>query len=150
MADSKKEYQGNEEQKQPYVSQDDRPEVKLKPDTPVSELRVRDLVHILGVSLAKSGLSKSEADNPATSLWHPLWKAGLSKSEADGPPLGVKYFKEVKYEKWEIDERHYDWPKVFPEPDPRVEHVIRALTGLTAQVNQLADQVAALQKQLPR
>ncbi len=149
MADSKKEYQANEEQKQPYVSQEDRPEVKLKPDTPVSELRVRDLVHILGVSLTKPGLSKSEADNPATSLWHPLWKAGLSKSEADGPPLGVKYFKEVKYEKWEIDERHY-WPKVFPEPDPRVEHVIHALAGLTAQVSQLSDQVAALQKQLPR
>ncbi|HYI95483.1 MAG TPA: hypothetical protein VEX68_18220 [Bryobacteraceae bacterium] len=149
MADSKKESQSYEEQKEPYVSQEDRPEVKLKPDTPMSELRVRDLVHILGFAIAKPGISKSEAETSPPSLWNPWLKTGLSKSEADGPAVGIKYFKEVKYEKWEIDERHH-WPKVFPEPDPRVEHVIHVLAGLTSQVSQLADQVAALQKQLPR
>src|SRR6185295_2127646 len=30
------------DQKEPYVSQADRPEVKIDPDKPVSELRVRD------------------------------------------------------------------------------------------------------------
>ncbi len=34
--------------KQPFVSQADRPEVRLKSDTPLSELRVRDLVTLLG------------------------------------------------------------------------------------------------------
>ena len=34
--------------KEPFVSQSDRPEVRLKSDTPISELTVRDLATILG------------------------------------------------------------------------------------------------------
>ena len=34
--------------KEPFVSQADRPEVRLKSDTPISELTVRDLATILG------------------------------------------------------------------------------------------------------
>src|SRR3989442_15846975 len=35
------------EKKEPFISQEDRPEVKIDPDRPVSELRVRDLEAIL-------------------------------------------------------------------------------------------------------
>jgi len=37
----------NETSKQPFVSQADRPEVRIKSDTPLSELRVRDLASLL-------------------------------------------------------------------------------------------------------
>ena len=34
-------------QKQPYIGAEDRPEIELDPDTPLTQLRVRDLAQIL-------------------------------------------------------------------------------------------------------
>lgn len=39
--------------KEPFVSQADRPQVRLTPDTPLSELRVRDLQALLGSAATK-------------------------------------------------------------------------------------------------
>ena len=51
--------------------------------------------------------------------------------------------KEIKAEKLEID-------GVFEQgnahPDPRIDHVIRAISGMSARVDQLADQIEALKK----
>ena len=50
--------------------------------------------------------------------------------------------KELKAEKLELD-------GVFDpqsQPDPRIEQVIRALSGMSAKVDQLADQIEALKK----
>lgn len=50
MAESKKDPQSTsttEETRQPFVSQEDRPEVRLTLDTPLSELRIRDLREIV-------------------------------------------------------------------------------------------------------
>lgn len=40
--------------KQPFVSQADRPEVRLDLDMPINDLRVRDLAAILGLLIGKS------------------------------------------------------------------------------------------------
>ena len=37
-------------------------------------------------------------------------------------------------------------PGILPGPDPRLDQVIQALSGLTMRVSQLADQVEALKK----
>ena len=34
----------------------------------------------------------------------------------------------------------------FSQPDPRIEQMIRALSGMSAKVDQLADQIEALKK----
>ena len=70
MADNENE----ETSKEPFVSQADRPEVRLKSDTPVSELTVRDLATLLG-QLGPTGKDfwdgkdwiKDDFDGPATS-----------------------------------------------------------------------------------
>ena len=42
----------NDQPKQPFIPPADRPAVEVNPDTPLSELRVRDLAAILGPQLA--------------------------------------------------------------------------------------------------
>ncbi|HEX5325615.1 MAG TPA: hypothetical protein VFW75_03005, partial [Acetobacteraceae bacterium] len=54
MADPERDAQGAQGQKEPFVAQADRPEMQLKPDTPLNELRVRDLATILGMLATKS------------------------------------------------------------------------------------------------
>lgn len=55
MADSDKDAKDtNEEPKQPFVSQEDRPEVRINLDTPLNELRVRELSAILGFLVGKN------------------------------------------------------------------------------------------------
>ncbi len=52
MPDQKKDIP--EGSKQPFVPQEDRPAVKIDLDTPLSELRVRELGSILGFIAAKN------------------------------------------------------------------------------------------------
>src|SRR5947199_106455 len=55
MAQSSQGTQGtNEESKQPFVSQEDRPEVRINLDTPLNELSVRELSAILGFLAGKN------------------------------------------------------------------------------------------------
>jgi hypothetical protein len=140
--------------KKPFVSQADRPEVRLKSDTPLSSLTVRDLATILGqLGTGKDfwdgkDWQKDDFDGEAKP-----WKDGKeSKEFKDGKEVKDKEkekdgkekreVKEVKAEKLELD-------GVFDplsQPDPRIEQVIRALSGMSAKVDQLADQIAALKK----
>jgi hypothetical protein len=143
--------------KKPFVSQADRPEVRLKSTTPISDLTVRDLATILG-QLGGTGKDfwdgkdwiKDDFDGTIK------WKDG--KEIKDGKDVKDKdkekefkdgkegkekrEIKELKAEKLELD-------GVFDphsQPDPRIEQVIRALSGMSAKVDQLADQIEALKK----
>jgi hypothetical protein len=146
-------------EKQPFVAQADRPEVGLKSDTPLSELRVRDLFTILGQF---GGSGKDFWDGKS---WQKddfdgviKFKDGkeYSKDSKDGKDgKDGKDFKDHKKEKREIKElklEKLETDGVFdpnlpgPGPDPRLEQVIQALSGLSARVAHLANQVEELRK----
>ncbi len=137
--------------KKPFIPQSDRPEVRLKSDTPLSELTVRDLATILG----RLGTGKDFVDGKDwqkddfdggiklkddKELKESKEVKDKDKEFKDGKEK--REIKELKAEKLELD-------GVF-EPisssDPRIEQVIQALSGLSAKVDQLADQIEALKK----
>ena len=137
--------------KESFISKADRPEVKLKSDTPISGLTVRDLVTILGRLGTRKDFwdgkdwQKDDFDGPIK--WKDVkeFKDGkeVKDKDKDKEHKEKRETKELKLEKIESD-------GVFEQqpigPDPRIEQVIRALSGMTAKVDQLADQVDALKK----
>jgi hypothetical protein len=151
MADKDKE----KTSKQPFVSQADRPEVRLKSDTPLTELSVRDLAYILGqVGGTRKDFwdgkdwQKDDYDGPLTVKG---WKEDKEYKEfkekekdKEKEKLEKPEGKEQKLEKLELD-------GVFEagtlrDPDRRLDQVVQALSGLTVRVAQLADQVEELKK----
>src|SRR5450759_5043085 len=127
------------ESKQAFVPPEDRPEVKLDPNAPISELRVRDLSAILG-------------------------QAVLKKFDIKEP---FKEFKDHKLEKFEKIEHEKWWPDKFIEPpnkffeppkladggpviDPTIGDtlgkLVESVSGLTAQVDAIGKRVEALEK----
>ncbi len=141
--------------KKPFISQADRPEVRLKSDTPLSDLTVRDLATILGqLGTGKDFWDGKDWQKDDFDGQNKPWKEG--KEFKDGKEVKDKdketkefkdgkekrEVKELKAEKLELD-------GVFDpltQADPRIEQVIRALSGLSAKVDQLADQIEALKK----
>ena len=153
--------------KQPFVSQKDRPEMRINLDTPLSELRIRELSAILGFMVGK---------NPNFEVGKTSLKDFFDK---DFPEVAKDWLKEAKLEKFEKNElkdskgektekleKHeknekgeikeakaekaendgvFD-PGSVVRTDPRLEEIIQAVAGLTKQVSQLSNQVAALQK----
>jgi hypothetical protein len=157
--------------KQPFVPQEDRPEVKLNPDAPITELRVRDLTAILGAITAKSPFEVGKAsikdffDKPFPETVKDFIKEikpeKLEKSEIK-EFKGEKHekfekrekfekpeIKEAKHEKIEVQEPIFD-PGRIPGPDPRIEQLIQAVSGLVQQVGHLANQVEELKKKAGR
>ncbi len=156
--------------KEPFVPGEDRPEVRISLDTPLTDLSVRDLSAILGFVASKSPFEVGKTslkdffdkDFPEVAKdW--LKEAKTEKVEKPEKPekfeknekleksdkveknekLEKREIKEVKNEKLETD-------GVFDPrggPDPRIEQVIGALAGLTKEVGELADQVRELQRQ---
>lgn len=151
----------NEESKEPFVSQEDRPEVRINLDTPLHELRVRDLSTIQALLGGK---------DPFEDPWKAFWDKDfpevakdwvkdskpekVEKSEKSEKP--EKLEKPEKYEKSEIKEIKNEKleregvfePRGVVGPDPRMEQIIQAVTGLTKQVSQLANQVEELRKKV--
>jgi len=141
--------------KEPFVSQADRPEVRLKSDTPISNLTVRDLATILGqLGTQKDFWDGKDWQKDDFDGQNKPWKESKETKEfKDGKEVKDKdkefkdskekrEIKELKAEKLELD-------GVFDplsQPDPRIEQVIRALSGMAAKVDQLADQIEALKK----
>jgi hypothetical protein len=154
--------------KQPFVAKKDRPEVKISLDTPLNELRVRELGAILGFLAGKN----ANFEVGKTSL-----KDFFDKDFPEVAKDWIKDFKNEKYEKFEKFEKPEKPEKVekqeklekpekpeFKEaknekieregvfepgkggPDPMLQQVIQALAGLTQQVGQLANQVEELKK----
>lgn len=125
--------------KKPFVSQADRPEVRLKSDTPLSDLTVRDLATILGqLGTGKDFRDGKDWQKDDFDGQNKPWKEG--KELKDGKEK--REIKELKAEKLELD-GVFD---PYSQPDPRIEQVIRALSGMSAKVDQLADQIEALKK----
>ena len=137
--------------KQSFISKADRPELKLKSDTPISGLTIRDLVTILGRLGTRKDFwdgkdwQKDDFDGEIKWKDDKEFKDGkeVKDKDKDKEHKEKRETKELKLEKIESD-------GVFEQqpigPDPRIEQVIRALSGMTAKVDQLADQVDALKK----
>jgi hypothetical protein len=149
----------DETSKQPFVSQADRPEVRIKSDTPLSELRVRDLASLLA---QVGGTGKDFFDGKD---WikddfdgeRPKWKDKEKEKEKEKPEKWEKHEKFEKQEKFEkpeakeakaekIETDGVFEPRFLQVPDPRLDQVIEALSGLTSRVAQLANQVEELRK----
>jgi hypothetical protein len=148
MADKRTDKPG----KKPFVSKADRPEVRLRSDTPLSDLTVRDLVTILGqLGTGKDFWDGKDWQKDDFDGQNKPWKEGKEGKEVKDKDKETKEFKdgkekreikEVKAEKLELD-------GVFDPnstADPRIEQVIRALSGMSAKVDLLADQIEALKK----
>ena len=143
--------------KAPFVSGSDRPEVRLKSDTRLSDLTVRDLATVLGqLGTGKDFVDhkdwqKDDFDGPkpwkeGKEFKDKDWKEGKEKEWKEGKEGKEKReIKEVKHEKLEKIESDGVF-EANPLADPRIEQVIRALSGISAKVDQLADQVAELKK----
>jgi hypothetical protein len=137
--------------KQSFISKAERPEIKLKSDTPISGLTIRDLVTILGrLGTGKDfwdgkDWQKDDFDGPIK--WKDVkeFKEGkeVKDKDKDKEHKEKREIKELKLEKIESD-------GVFEQqpigPDPRLEQVIQALSGMSVKVDKLADQLAALKK----
>ena len=142
--------------REPFVAQEDRPEVRIKMDAPISELRVRDLAAILHLGSRKDfwdGKDWQKDDFDGGIKW---WKEKEKdkdkekekdkdkEKEKDKEKIEKPEIKEVKAEKLENDgvfDPRGSWP------DPRLDQVIRSIAGLSEQVSQLADQVEQLKKE---
>jgi hypothetical protein len=159
--------------KEPFVSEEDRPEVKISLDTPLTELSVRDLSAILGFVASKNPFEAGKTslkdffdkDFPEVAK---DWLKEIKEEKVEKPEKPEKVEKneklekpdkleKEKFEKLEHDKRDFKDVKnekievdgVFDPravPDPRIEHVIVAVAGLTKQVSELSDQLRELQK----
>lgn len=138
--------------KQSFIAKAERPDLKLKSDTPINGLTIRDLVTILGRLGTRKDFwdgkdwQKDDFDGGIKWKDEKEFKDGKEVKDKDKELKEHKEkreIKELKVEKIETD-------GVFEQqpigPDPRIEQVIRALSGMTAKVDQLADQIDALKK----
>jgi hypothetical protein len=158
----------SEAPKEPYIAPEDRPEVRIDLDTPLSELRVRELSAILGFMASKSphfevgkGPLKDFFDKPFPEVAKD-WVKELKIEKVEKPEKPEKFEKNEKFEKPEKHEKLEKFekpekietqepvfdPRRIPGPDPRLEQVIQAVAGLTQQVSQLANQVEELRKRM--
>ena len=146
--------------KEAFVSEADRPDLRLKSDTPLTELRVRDLAVLLGqIGGTRKEFwdgkdwQKDDFDGPVVVKdWKEdkefkEWKEGKEIKEKDKEKEKDKdkrEGKELKIEKLESD-GVFD-PGKLRRPDPRLDQIVQALTGLTARVAELTDQLEELKK----
>ncbi|HET6975261.1 MAG TPA: hypothetical protein VFI24_02985 [Pyrinomonadaceae bacterium] len=149
---------GGEESKQPFVSPEDRPEVRINLDTPLSELRVRELSAILGSLIGKNPfeVGKTPIKDFFDKPFPETTKDFVKESKPEIFDKAAKFEKPVKFEKGEIKEikaEKVEVDGVFDPgtpvgPDPRLDQLIQTVTGLTKQVGQLANQVEELRKKV--
>ena len=162
----------HDEGKEPFVGSADRPDVKLELDTPVGELRVRELAAILAQVGGKSPFEAGKTslkdffDKPFPEIAKDYVKE-LKIEKIEKPEKPEKLEKNEKFEKNEKAEKHekqekgeikelkaekiehdgvFDGGFQIPGPDPRFESVLQAVGELTRQVATLTDQVAKLSK----
>jgi chromosome segregation ATPase len=164
--------------KEPFVAGEERPEVRLNPDMPVAEMRVRDLAELLGLQTSKSvaaeagSLKKPEIKDFKFEKWehkHELKDHKYEKWEHKNE------LKDLKNEKWETKPEIKDKPEKFEKwehkdhklekfehKDPLIEAVKREpelppgpvqqfdprLDDVIRQISDLAKEVAALKERL--
>ena len=136
-------------QKEPFVPQEDRPEVKIpSPEQPITELKVRDLQAILGGAAIKKFEKIEHKDLKIEKIEHKELK--FEKHEKHE-------IKEFKYEKLEHKEILLEPPLKYviePGPDPThlgdpiigatLNQLIQVTGNLATRVDELANQVAEL------
>ena len=166
-----------EESKEPFVSREDRPDVRINLDTPLGELRVRELSAILGFMVGKNPnfeVGKTSLKDFFDKDFPEVAKDWLKEIKPENLEKPPKFEKLEKFEKPEKGEKFEKLEKlekpekpelkeakaekvehdgVFdpgrrPGPDPRLEQLVQAVAGLTKQVSQLADQVEELRKRV--
>jgi hypothetical protein len=128
---------------EPFVSKQDRPE--LNADTPLSELRVRDLQTILGSSPRKAHDKRFEKFlifDIQQQKFSP-WKENYDKQVEKFSPWKENYDTMLQLEKDIKDARDTTAPPTSPEGDP-LGQIAQSLTGLQNTVNQLENEVAQL------
>jgi hypothetical protein len=98
---------GRQASKEPFIGSEDRPEVKIDLDTPLSELRVRELSAILGFSTGK---------NPNFEVGKTSLKDFFDKP---WPEVAKDWAKEIKIEKVEKPEKpeKVEKPEKFEKPE---------------------------------
>jgi hypothetical protein len=114
---------------EPFVSKQDRP--KLSADTPLSELRVRDLQTILG------SFPRKAADKLIDKM---IFE---TKQVEKASPWKENYDSSIKLEKDIKDVHDITGPWTAPEGDP-LGQIMQSLTGLQNTVNQLENEFAQL------
>src|SRR5262245_8559027 len=102
---------------EPFVSHQDRPNVQ--PDTPLSELRVRDLQAILGSMAQKIADKKVEKNHYKEQLDKHVEKFSLLKESIDNQKLWKDIIDNIPHK-----------PQVELPPDPRGDPINQVLTGL--------------------
>ena len=164
----------NDNPKQPFIPREDRPEVRLQLDTPLSDLRVRDLAAILGLTVGKTPFENKSSlkdffDKPFPEVAKDFVKESkgekLEKNEKaeikekefkPDKNESPKFEKNEKSEKPEIKEAKLEKIEgdattgTLQSADPRIDQLVQSVAGLTRTVSALADQVAELQKKLQR
>jgi hypothetical protein len=162
MAEESEGAQG--ESKEPFVPADDRPDVRISLDTPLSDLSVRGLAAILGFMAHKNSNFEVGGGDPLKDFFDKdfpevakdwftenKWMKYEKVEYPEKPPKQEKHeklekreSKEIKVEKLESD--HLIDRGGFTGPDPRIEQIIGAVAGLTKQVGQLTNQIEELRK----
>jgi len=144
----------------PFVAKDDRPDVRLNPDKPIAELKVRDLQTILSKALKKPVLADKPAKEPLKEhkdkeiLAEKPDKEPLKEHKEKEPLLDKpdkEPLKEHKFEKLELEPAKH-LPESLgtaasqPMLQSGIDEITRILGGLTKRIDELEDQVAELQK----
>jgi hypothetical protein len=140
------------EGKEPFVGNEDRPDVELKPDMPVTEMRVRDLSALLQQSIV---LKKREFKDFIKDIKN-------EKIEIKDWKEWKFEIKEFKFEKFEKNEKIElePGPKGFepgpklsdpgpgpgPIEDPRIDRLIDMVSKLSSTVENLAGRVEKLEQ----
>ncbi len=160
------------QEKESFISSEERPEVGLKPDTPISELRVRDLQALLQGVNQNKGLASRWPEFKGPNLkpekyeykneTKPEWKDELkdlkyekNEYKNETKPEWKDELKDLKYEKNEVD-----IPRNLVKPTneiPRfggetvspaaIDQLIRTVSGLSEQVTTLTQEVEKLKQQ---
>ena len=163
MAKSENNPQDRGESKEPFINKDDRPEVKISLDTPLSELRVRELSAILGYMTAKSPnfeVGKTSIKDFFDKPFPEVVKDWVKELKSEKFEKIEKIEKNEKFEKFEKAEKperkelkleKIEHDGVFDPgphigPDPRLEQLIQVVTGLSKQVSVLTNQLEELRK----
>ena len=112
--------------KQPFVSTDDRPKVGMDPDTPISELRVRDLALLL------RGADDLKLYEGEIIISYKDVQDSIQKLSHD---YVYKYVKDHTYKTTPVKEFEY-----------RFDQVVATVSGLQQQVGSLVREVDALKR----
>jgi hypothetical protein len=108
--------------KEPYVSSGDRPTLTVDLDTPLTELRVRDLRALLGAGVGnKTPHPKFEGHSPLKEFFDKPFPEVIGPVFSQAPGGGAP-----------------------------IDQLIQTTTNLAKKVDQLADRVAGLEKKLGR